>query len=727
MGPIKSLFVLLLWVIAISLPAAAEPHTLDDSQSKSNVLSYEKRIVLSYLLLGAEENREFQNAVIQRLRKLVNDYASKPVQQIAVTQFSDFFDAYKGTWPNSHSLESDLNLIENGLLRGPVKFHAVDKQGVSNPNLQAEINQFMQRQNREILKQGSSLLSQKLSEFTSTYADLILTRDPSLLTPSLISSGFDQVSKIYRTHIQTIDQIGHQISQSGQLSQMDPTVRLFIETVLQNYFSKLGAASKKQILSRLFGLELNATSMQKFEALLMSGGPQFQKLMQVVAGQPGLDPAFQAVLKKLESKVSPVPSVLVKELFEKERSIYHWLDYDLKALGTGTMAQVHKGSIPSASGPRDVVIRFLKPGIELRVKEDAKILTEIAKLMDQDPRFARAGLPKLSPIVQDLNRTIIDELDLTATILRQKMGREAYNQTLLFIGKTYKSDLRINVPDVIQVSASSHLMVQELVDGKNLKALSEIYKESIPDLEKVIVENLGKLWVQEAIFKSGFFHSDLHPGNFLVDVQDPRIQISILDFGMGGVLSKLSQSQVLLTAAGVMLARADLVVRGYWTLSLKNENQISEQEWNRRVQTRMKSQNLSIAMKEDFSQWTVWAMNQGLKFPYEFVSLNRGFVILEQALKDVKSADTLTDIARRLAPKFARNVYLGWKSENLISHIELARLGWEAVVESPGVRKVTGLLPLEGFFSGRARCGKVYSNTKSAELFDFSVENLLQF
>jgi ubiquinone biosynthesis protein len=712
-------------VISIAIPVAAQVNHQVPSPPDSHVLSYEKRLVLSYLLLGADESAETQAALVKRLQKTLKNYSLAPVREMKVTQFSEFLEAYKGPWPNSHSLASDLQLIEKGLLRGPIRFHAVDSQARVNLNLQREIDAFIRDQNQKIVKQNSSLLTQKLTEFAGSFSDLMIRQENPFDKPDLISKGFEQISKIYRQQTQVIDQIGKQVADSGQLNRMEPDIKLFIETVLQNYFSRMDASSKKHIVSQFLGLDLNATSMEKFEILLMSGGPQFQKLMQIVAGQSGLDPAFQKIIKKLESKVSPVPPVLVKELFEKERALYNWNSYELKPLGTGTMAQVHRGSIPTVHGPEDVVIRFLKPGIDKRVREDARILLEIATMMDADPRFRQAGLPKLLPVVQDLNKTITDELDMEATIKRQKMGREVYNKTVLFKGRNYKTDLKIHVPDVFQVHEKSNLMVQELVTGHKLEVEVETYKQSIPDLEKVIVENIGKLWIEEAVFKSGFFHSDLHQGNFMVEVQEPQIQLNLLDFGMGGILTKDAQSQLLLLVVGLTLDRADLVARGYWALSLKNENRISEADLLRRIETRVGEQKHSLKPKDDFNKWTSWAMDQGLRFPYEFVSLNRGFMILEQALKESGSTMNLTDLARKLAPQYARSIYMGWKSRNLLTSAELVRLGWESILQTN--KNNNGVQPAQVLLSGRQQCSKVYSNHKMAGLFDFSLENLLQF
>ncbi len=726
MERIKSLFLPFVLLVYGSFSVAAQVRT----DASARILSYEKRLVLSYLLAGADESPEVQNRLVQRLQKTVKAYSALPPQEIKLRQFSEFLEAYRGPWPNSNSLNSDLQLIEKGMLRGPVKFRAGDS------GLQTQIDRFMATQNQDLLNQSSSLLAIKLQELKSNLGGLNLgslkggfnsIKESILDHPELVTKGFELVSKIYQQQVQVINQIGPQIAQSGQLNQMDPNMKLFIEAVLQNYFSRLGSASKKQIVSQFLSLDLNATSMEKFEVLLMSGGPQFQKLMQIVSGGPGLDPAFQTLLKKLESKVSPVPPVLVQELFERERSLYHWNSFELKPLGTGTMAQVHKGSIPTANGPEDVVIRFLKPGIDLRVKEDGQILLEIAKILDADSRFKKAGLPRLLPVVQDLNQTIMDELDLQATIRRQKQGRQVYNQTLIFRGQKYKTDLKINVPDVIQLSPNSNLMVQELISGKKLHSEAELYHEMIPDLEKIIIENIAKMWIEEVIYKSGFFHSDLHQGNFMVDVQDPRIQLNILDFGMGGVLTKDAQSQILLAVVGITLSRADLVARGYWAVSSKAENQISQSELTRQIEQRMKSQKASLGAKEDFSQWTSWAMDQGLKFPYEFVSMNRGVLILDQALKSVGSTQTLTDFAEKLAPKYARNIYVGWRARELLSNTELIRLGWDTMIQSATPKKANDGRPNDFLFSSQVQCKKVYSKSKWAGLFDLSIENLLQF
>lgn len=581
-----------------------------------------------------------------------------PTQEIQVETFAQFLKAYQGPWPQSYSLESDLELIEKSELRGPVVIKA------STVELQKQIDGFMLRQNFNLLQK---------------------TRPPALPDPRVwlglknknqwIVQGFNEASSMLDANLKLIQQTGAEMALSGKMAGTDEAMNLFMTTAFREYFGHLSLTTKKQMISQIMGQDLNMNLQQRFEQMILASGPQFQKLLQVVAREAGVSEDLLKIFKQLESKASPIPPPIVKELFESERERYHWISYDLQPLGTGTMAQVHRGKIELNGREQDVVIRFLKPEIEKRVNEDHRILSELAPIMDSDPRFRQAGFPKLLPVVTDLNRTVMDELDLPATIERQRQAKKIYDRQVMFVGSNYKNVIDINVPDVYLSDPSSKLQVQELVVGEKLDKVAALYQDSIPDLKKGIAEQVARMWVDEVLYGSGFFHSDLHQGNFLVDLTDQKINISVLDFGMGGTISRAMQTQMMEVGAGIDLDRADLIADGFWSLSREEQNSISKTEFLKQVTARINDiKNGKIAW-EPVNRWTSWAMDQGLRFPYEFVSLNRGLLILDKLLKDSGSPLTMSELARKTATKHIGKVITDLRATKMMSWTDFIKLG----------------------------------------------------
>lgn len=642
-------------------------------------LSYEQRVILSYLLSGANESHERQLEIAQRLEQIVTRYAEMPTEVVKVSKFSDFLEIYRGQWPNSYSLESDLNLLEKSPLRGPVRFEASTKE------LEQEIKRFVENQNHQLAeKLGRPDLveiltaSQSLSKVPRGMLLNFIQHqnlDPEV-KERMIFKGFSEVSELLNDNIKEIERTGQDIVKGGNIRIPNEGMKIFLSVAFSEYFQRLSPDSKKQIVSLYMGNNLNATQMERFESMVLASGPQFQKLLQVVARESGLSPELMEIFKKLESKASSIPAPIVRDLFEAEKENYRWVSYELKPLGTGTMAQVHRGVIETEQGRRNVVIRFLKPEIERRVQEDYNILKELAPILDNNPDMKKAGMPAIGPLVDDLNRTVTDELNLQDTINNQKKGREVYNRQGHMNAGVYKNTIEIYVPAVIESKfGNSNLMVQELIEGDKLDRVAEQWRDLAPDLKKAVVEELSKVWIEEVIFRSGFFHSDLHQGNFLVQLTEPKVRLSILDFGMSGQISKEMQKQFLTLAGGVELLKADLIADSFLKLSLKSKNTITETDFLVKVVERAKSLD-RYSPDNTLSKWTVWAMDHGIKFPYNFVSLNRGLGILDKLLEESGSEKRITDLAKKMAPRYGMNIVSTLRASKKISWWDIIKLGW---------------------------------------------------
>jgi predicted unusual protein kinase regulating ubiquinone biosynthesis (AarF/ABC1/UbiB family) len=660
-------------------------------------LSYEQRLIFSYLLAGANEPQEKQFEISRRLEQTLRRWIQLPTQEIEVGTFAAFLKAYQGPWPQSYSLESDLGLIEKSELRGPVIIKA------STAELQKQIDGFMLRQNFNLLQK---------------------TKPPELPDPRVwlrlknknqwVVQGFNEVSSLLNANLKLIQQTGAEMALSGKMTGTDEAMNLFMTTAFREYFGRLSLATKKQIISQIMWQNLNMNLQQRFEQMILASGPQFQKLLQVVAREAGVSEDLLKIFKQLESKASPIPAPIVKELFESERDRYHWISYELQPLGTGTMAQVHRGKIELNGREQDVVIRFLKPEIEKRVSEDHRILLELAPIMDSDPRFRQAGFPKLLPVVTDLNRTVMDELDLPATIERQRQAKKIYDRQVMFVGSTYKNVIDINVPDVYLSDPSSKLQVQELVVGEKLDKVAALYQDSIPDLKKGIAEQMARMWVEEVLYGSGFFHSDLHQGNFLVDFTDQKINISVLDFGMGGTISHAMQTQMMEVGAGIDLDRADLIADGFWSLSHQAQNSIGKDEFLKQVSVRIDNIKSGKTTWEPVNRWTSWAMDQGLRFPYEFVSLNRGLVILDKLLKDSGSPLTMSELARKTATKHIAKAIADLRATKMMSWTDFIKLG--LVSRPPESLKPSENAALPGMNRSSLECRRVFLQDRTSFL-----------
>lgn len=697
--------------------------------AKPLFLSYEQRLVLSYLMAGAGESSEKQLEIANRFERKFNEFLRTPVETVTVSNFAEFLKAYQGEWPNSYSLESDLELIERGQIRGPTVIRGATTQ------LQTQIDGFIRSQERMMADNAKmGLFNQKLNTITGIVNGLIAQYNSGETLDlrskkTYVQAGFKVAYDLLQSHLEIIQKTGEDIAKSGKMTTQDAALSMFIETIFKQYFGRLGLESKKQIISQFLGQNLNSTTAQKFEIMVMNSGPQFQKLLQIMARDAGVSADLLATFKRLESKTNAIPAPIVRDLFEAERDRYQWVAYRDTPLGTGTMAQVHQGVIRNLTGEKTrVVIRFLKPGIEKRIAEDNRILMEIAPLMDADPRFKAAGYPKLEPVVSDLNKTIMDELDLEATKDRQRKGKEIYTRDLFFKSPVYRNSIELSVPgiyDGVPMVGTSKLMVQDMVPGSKLDKEASRYAEHAPDFKRILVEEISKVWIDEVLYKSGFFHSDLHQGNFMVELTEPAIKVAILDFGMGGTIRRDMQIDLLLLGAGLELNRADVITETLWSLSEKDQNKMTREQLEAGVKERIAQITSGKIAWQPLNSWTTWAMDSGLDFPYEFVSLNRGMAILDKSLIDAGSKLNSSILAKQLAGKSMRVLFSDLRSKGLLSWKDLAKLGW-LTINPPAITPVAPAVEgSNSVLSGRKKCSQVHSKTRTGNLF--LIENILSY
>lgn len=684
---LKAIFIqLVIFVTKISMAANPESTGLH--------LSFEQRLAMTYALLAQGESIEQQEDILARAKAYFANSAKSGFQNVKVNNFKQFLKLYKGDWPNTHSVSLDIEKIEAQGVK-PLRVFKSDS-----PRVQRQIDEYILWQHEELLKVAKSemgLKKQAGEQFSTEAVALLSNPFGRKIAEKII---LQQVEAALSGRMKELDNVGEKIAQTGFGGQQDATTKIFMQTILSEYFARLSPASKKLIASSFLGEDLHANEMKKFEIMVQNSGPQLQKLLQIVARQAGLEPEIMEVFRRLENSVRPVPWNQVEGLYESERHNYEFIYFEREAMAVGTMAQVHRAKILVDGKRQDVVARFIKPGIEVRVEEDEKILLEVAKILDENPEFRKTGAPKLTPIIKDITATVVAELSQEDTVHRQFQAIKFYEKEVLISIPGYKNYVHFHVPRIFSGKMKeSKFMMQEMVIGSKLDKEVGTYADSLPDLKRAIIEEMAKVWAYEVLFGSGFYHSDLHQGNFMVRVTEPNITVNVLDYGMGGVINQVMQRQMMVLGAGIELVNPDLIARGYWALSNKGENTIHEQQFKTLVKERAKN-IVSTPEATSLERWTAWAMDNGLKLPYEFISLNRGIVTVNKLLKDAGSALTVTSLMKSFGKRNPILVYKRLVLEEKLSHEDLVKLGWKELQKMVSVKTDVreGLVRCEAVF-----------------------------
>jgi ubiquinone biosynthesis protein len=261
---------------------------------------------------------------------------------------------------------------------------------------------------------------------------------------------------------------------------------------------------------------------QCFEEL----GPAFIKFGQLLASREDLfDPAFIEEMAKLRDKVRAIPFSEVKEVFEqdlgqKTEDVFSFIEET--PIGTASIGVVYRGELLSGE---KVVVKVRRPHIEREIATDFSLLhfmaTQTEKVSDEVRYLG------VSRIIKDFTLSLQVELNFNIEAMnarRFKKNLEKHDTKNVF-----------KIPEIYeQYSCETILVMEEMV------GIPFSHKEKIlPVLDKVQNKLVyGVELFMKTLLKDGFFHADLHGGNFFYLETE---EIGLIDFGLMGALSKKSR------------------------------------------------------------------------------------------------------------------------------------------------------------------------------------------
>lgn len=271
----------------------------------------------------------------------------------------------------------------------------------------------------------------------------------------------------------------------------------------------------------IFGSQLRMS----FEEL----GPSFIKLGQLLATREDiLEPGMIKELKLLQNKVKGIPFETAKEVIEENlgKKIHEVFSFiDETAIGTASIGVVYKAQLLDGS---KVVVKVRRPGIAKTINTDFEILLFIIQKLEKvssDIRFL--GMSKM---INDFFKSTQNELNFQV----EAQNCERLKKNLESIDK----EGFLIVPHVYREYTTQEVIVLEFLDGKPFNEF-----HSLEQLGPKVVERLLKSveLFTHTLLSDGFFHADLHGGNFFVL---PDNKIGLIDFGLMGTLSKKQRANL---------------------------------------------------------------------------------------------------------------------------------------------------------------------------------------
>lgn len=245
-------------------------------------------------------------------------------------------------------------------------------------------------------------------------------------------------------------------------------------------------------------------------------GPTYVKLGQILSLREDLLPkSITDELKLLLSRLPAVPFPVLAETIARDTGralddMYAWVDPH--PLGSASIGQVHRATTVAGDA---VIIKVVKPGIRDTLERDARLLGGLAVLL-------QVVFPRYQPrkMLHEFTSYTLREVDLRL---------EADN------AETFTANFR-DMPDVVfpaihREYSGRDVLCMEFLDGV---APDSPRAESLSLEDRRRLTDLGAESIIRMLYRDGFFHADLHPGNLMVL---PGPKVGFIDLGMVGRLS----------------------------------------------------------------------------------------------------------------------------------------------------------------------------------------------
>ena len=304
-------------------------------------------------------------------------------------------------------------------------------------------------------------------------------------------------------------------------------------TVLRFGLDELALSSFRQRWVRLLvrvmtlGRRLDAPSGARVRMALEALGPIFVKFGQVLSTRRDLLSADLAdELAKLQDDVPPFPAAQARQLIEKAfgKTIEQvFASFEPEPFASASIAQVHFATLQDG---REVAVKVLRPGMLAVIDDDLALLRTLARWVE---RLSPDG-KRLKPreVVAEFDNYLHDELDLV---------REASNAAQLRRNMTGLN--LVMIPEMHWDLCTQTVIVMQRMKGMPISNAQRL-REAGVDIPKLARDGVTIFFTQ--VFRDGFFHADMHPGNIQVSVEPATFGRYIaLDFGIVGTLTEFDK------------------------------------------------------------------------------------------------------------------------------------------------------------------------------------------
>lgn len=259
-------------------------------------------------------------------------------------------------------------------------------------------------------------------------------------------------------------------------------------------------------------------------------GPTFVKFGQLLATRSDILPEdFIAEMSLLHDQAHVLDFKIISDIVEQELGP-DWRkkikSISSEVLGSASIAQVHKAEL--ATGEK-VVLKVQRPGIVDIINDDLHVLYFIANLLEKHIPESKMFNPV--GMVDEYFKTLSLETNFLVEANNIRRFKENFSEAKDII-----------IPKVYFEHSTQKVLTMELVEGLPLSKIPDpLTAETANGSDPEEIIRVGIRAYLKMVFIDGFFHGDLHPGNFFIL---PGNKIGLIDFGVVGRLNNRTQMAI---------------------------------------------------------------------------------------------------------------------------------------------------------------------------------------
>jgi ubiquinone biosynthesis protein len=288
-----------------------------------------------------------------------------------------------------------------------------------------------------------------------------------------------------------------------------------------------------KLLARIVsvGRNLDAPRGQRLREALERLGPIFVKFGQVLSTRRDLLPLDIAnELAHLQDRVPPFDSQLAVATIERAlgRPLGElFVSFDRTPVASASVAQVHFAVIKDRAGrEREVAVKVLRPDMLRVIDKDLALMRMMAGWVENLSADGKRLKPR--EVVAEFDKYLHDELDLVreaASAAQLRRNMEGLNLVL--------------IPEMWWDWCTTEVLVMERMNGVPISQVDRLRAAGV-DIPKLARDGVTLFFTQ--VFRDGFFHADMHPGNIQVSLAPETFGRYIsLDFGIVGTLTEVDK------------------------------------------------------------------------------------------------------------------------------------------------------------------------------------------